>query len=281
MAKKSTTRTPKPERPFPTREEVLAFIAQNPGQSGKREISRAFGIKGADRIPLKALLKDLAEAGAVDKRRGKLIRSGDLPPVTVLEVTGRDRDGELTAEPAEWFEEQGAPPKILVARGHGKGPTAGAGDRILARLSKEGAGDGYAYTARIIKLLAAKPATVLGVYRETPGGPQLEPVDRKQKALAIERDGLKGAKEGDLVSVTVSRSGRYGLDRARVTEVIGSMKNEKAVSLIAILSHDIPHVFPNEVIAEADAAKPATMKNREDWRDLAAGHHRPGRRQGS
>ncbi|WP_425284958.1 ribonuclease R [Bauldia litoralis] len=267
LAKKPTSAT-RTERPFPTREEVLAFIAENPGESGKREISRAFGIKGADRIPLKALLKDLAESGAIDKRRGSLIRSGDLPPVTVLEVTSRDRDGELTAEPAEWFEEQGPAPKVLVARGHGKGPTAGAGDRILARLSKEGAGEGYAYTARIIKLLAAKPATVLGVYRETPRGPQLEPVDRKQKALEIERDGIKGAKDGDLVSVTVSRRGRYGMDLARVTEVIGSMRNEKAVSLIAILSHDIPHVFPDDVIAEADKAKPATMKDREDWRDL-------------
>ena len=46
------------------------------------------------------------------------------------------------------------------------------------------------------------------------------------------------------------------------------MKNEKAVSLIAIHAHGIPHVFPPEVLAEAEAAKPATLPDREDWRDL-------------
>ena len=267
MAKKARTKTEKPDRPLPTRDEILAFIADHPGKAGKREIARAFGIKGADRIALKAALKDLSEEGVVEKRRGKLKRSGDLPPVTVLQVTGRDTDGELIAEPMEWFEEQGAPPKVLIAPVRGKGPPAGVGDRVLARLSKEGA-DGYDYTARIIKTLASKPATVLGVVRQTPGGGRIEPVDRKQKELIVDADGLKGAKEGDLVSVTVSRSGRYGLDRARVSEVIGSMKNEKAVSLIAILSHGIPHEFPPEVLAEAEAAKPATMRNREDWREL-------------
>lgn len=38
--------------------------------------------------------------------------------------------------------------------------------------------------------------------------------------------------------------------------------------MIAIHAHGIPHVFPAPVIAEADAAKPATMSHREDWRSL-------------
>jgi ribonuclease R len=267
VAKKSRTAAKKPDRPLPTRNEVLAYIADHPGRAGKREIARAFGIKGGDRIALKAILKDLSEEGVVAKRRGKLTRSGDLPPVTVLEVTGRDPDGELIAEPVEWPEERGTPPRILIAPVRGKGPPAGIGDRLLARLSREAA-DGFDYSARIIKLLARKPAMALGVVRETPGGARIEPVDRKQKELVVDADGLKGAKEGDLVAVTVSRSGRYGLDRARVGEVIGSMKNEKAVSLIAILSHGIPYEFPPEVLTEAETAKPATTRSREDWREL-------------
>ena len=46
------------------------------------------------------------------------------------------------------------------------------------------------------------------------------------------------------------------------------MKSEKAVSLIAILAHGIPHVFPPEVLKEAEAAKPAPLKGREDWREM-------------
>ena len=46
------------------------------------------------------------------------------------------------------------------------------------------------------------------------------------------------------------------------------MTSEKAVSMIAIHAHDIPHIFPQAVLAEAEAAKPATLAGREDWRDL-------------
>src|SRR5690349_4364698 len=137
MAKKpKTARSP---APLPTREQVLAFIAENPGEAGRREIARAFGIKGgADKIALKALLKDLASDGAVETRRGRLKRPGDLPPVAVLEVTGRDRDGELLAAPAEWPGEEGDPPRIVLARGREPGPAPGIGDRVLARLSSSG-----------------------------------------------------------------------------------------------------------------------------------------------
>src|SRR5690606_31944944 len=55
---------------------------------------------------------------------------------------------------------------------------------------------------------------------------------------------------------------------AKVRERLGSIKSEKAVSLIAIHAHGIPNSFPAAVIAAADAAKPATVEGREDWREL-------------
>ncbi|MGZ5829830.1 MAG: ribonuclease R, partial [Xanthobacteraceae bacterium] len=76
------------------------------------------------------------------------------------------------------------------------------------------------------------------------------------------------AEDGDLVAAEVARSGRYGLPSARVKERLGSLKSERAVSLIAINAHGIPSVFGREAIAEADAARPATLAGREDWRDV-------------
>ncbi len=266
MARKPRPTESKEDRPLPTRDEILAFIADHPGKAGRREIVRAFGIKGNDRRALNALLKSLSTEGPVERRKGRLARPGDLPPVGVLQIIGRDADGELLGEPIEWPAEQGAPPKVLVTTARGT-RAPGIGDRVLARLMP-GGGDEAAYGARVIKLLERKPGIVLGVVRLGPGGAQIEPVDRKQKALVIDADGLGKAKEGDLVSVTVTRSGRYGLDRAVIGEVIGSMKNEKAVSLIAILSHAIPFEFPQAALDEAGAAKPATMKDRDDWREL-------------
>ena len=43
---------------------------------------------------------------------------------------------------------------------------------------------------------------------------------------------------------------------------------EKAISLIAINTHDIPQVFSPSALREAEEAKPATLQGREDWRDV-------------
>ena len=262
----------KTQRPgLPTREQILAFIADHPGEAGKREIARAFGITGAARIPLKAMLKELAGEGLIERRRNRLKRPEDLPSVTVLEITGRDSDGEFLARPTDWSDaEGGPPPPIVLAAGRDRrGPAPGIGDHVLARLTPDEAADGgIAYEARVIKLIARKPATVLGVVRDIPGGMRIEPVDRKQREMVLDADATGKAKEGDLVSVTVVGTGRYGPAKARIAEIIGPMKGEKAVSMIAIHAHGIPHVFPREVITEAEAAKPATLDHREDWRDL-------------
>lgn len=269
MAKKPPKKKKtKAERPFPTREQIVQYIAENPDRSGKRDIARAFGVTGGARIALKALLKDLVDEGQVEKKRRRLSQPGKLPPVTVRVVTGRDKDGELIAEPADWPEEDGPPPTAVIAVGRrDKGPTPGIGDRVLARLSDGEAGSS-SYLARVIKTLERRPEAVLGVVRVLDQGARIEPVDRKQKSLIVEAGGLGKAREGDLVSVETTRSGRYGLATARVKEIIGSMKSEKAVSLIAIHTHGIPHVFPSEVLKEAEAARPARRAGRDDWRKI-------------
>jgi ribonuclease R len=271
LAKKPSARPKsKAERPFPTREQILQYITENPDHSGKRDIARAFGVTGGGRIALKAIIKDLLNEGRVEKNRQQLTRAGDLPPVSVLAVTGRDNDGELVAEPVEWPDERGAPPTAIIAidRRRKGAPSPGIGDRVLARLSP-GAPDGSPYAAKVIKVLERRPTSALGVVRVLPHGARLEPIDRKQKEIAIEAGGLGEAKEGDLVAVETTRSGRYGLATGRVQEVIGSMKSEKAVSLIAIHAHGIPHVFPDAALKDAQSAKPAPGTGRDDWRKLA------------
>jgi ribonuclease R len=88
--------------PFPTKEQVLAFIRESNGPVGKREIARAFHLKGADRIPLKAMLKELEKEGQVDRgRKRQLAAAGVLPEVTVVQVIGPDVDGDLWARPID------------------------------------------------------------------------------------------------------------------------------------------------------------------------------------
>ena len=53
---------------LPTKEEILNWISENPTLTAKRDIAKAFGIKGAARIDLKRLLKELEAEGHLAKR---------------------------------------------------------------------------------------------------------------------------------------------------------------------------------------------------------------------
>ncbi|MFZ1681895.1 MAG: ribonuclease R, partial [Rhizobiaceae bacterium] len=77
---------------MPSREDILAFIRDNPERAGKREIARAFGLKGVERRELAALLETLADDGLAERSARKFRPRGVLPPVGVLEIFGRDSD---------------------------------------------------------------------------------------------------------------------------------------------------------------------------------------------
>jgi len=260
---------------LPSREDLTAFIANASGKVGKREIAQAFNIKGGDRIWLKQMLKDLEIEGAVDRRGKRVHKAGQLPPMVMADVIKRDRDGELIAVPTEWDEdEHGSIPTIVImpARKPKPGmPAAGVGDRVLLRVDPLKSGDIHRYAGRVTKILAKKQAQVLGIFRSLPdGGGRLVPVDKKSRGdeLQINPGDENGAQDGDLIAASIVKHGRFGLPHAKVKERLGSIKSEKAVSLIAIHAHNIPNEFPKAVIDEAEAAKPATLAGREDWRDL-------------
>ena len=257
---------------LPSKQDILDFLASTTGEAGKREIARAFGVKGSDRIALKALLRDMTDDGLIGGSRRKLSRPGILPPVTVLEITGRDRDGEFVAKPASWDEEHGPPPRILMVESRREaGPTAGVGDRVLARITPLGAEAGYPYQARTIKKLPRTAGrSLLGIFRALPGGTGvIDPVDRKQlREWPVPRGSTGDAENGELVRFELARSGRFGVQGARVIERVGSPSAQRATSLIAIHAHGIPDVFPQAALAEADAAKEPDLKRREDLRHL-------------
>ncbi len=273
---------------MPTREEILAFIAREKtlaadvGRSasekiGKREIARAFAIKGADRITLKAILKTLEADGDIERSAHGLIQPGALPPILVADITARDRDGEFIATPAEWERERsGAAPKILLRsprRTRDKQPVAGLGDRVLVRVepAREATRGEPAWSGRVIKILPRAKTRALGVFRAgREGGGVVLPVDKKNRGreYAIKAVDVNGACDGDLVAIEPLREGQYGVPAARILERLGSIASEKAVSLIAIHTHNIPDVFSPQALSEAERARAAPMGQREDWRSL-------------
>jgi len=256
---------------LPSKQEILDFLATATGEAGKREIARAFGVKGGDRIALKALLRDMTEDGLIAGSRRKLMRPGTLPPVTVLEIVSRDADGEFVAKPATWDAEHGPAPRILMAESkREEGPVAGIGDRVLARITQLGADSDYPYQARTIKRLARARGSVLGIFRALPGsGGVIDPVDRKQlKEWPVPRGQTNEAESGELVRFELTRSSRMGVQTARVTERLGNPAAQQMTSLIAVHAHGIPDVFSEAALAEAQAATEPDLKRREDLRHL-------------
>jgi ribonuclease R len=259
---------------LPSKADILAFIGNKPGKVGTREIARAFGLKNALRADLKRLLRELAAEGSIEKRRKKLHQPGTLPSTVLADVTSRDSDGDLIATPDEWDEEaHGAAPKIRIhlPRKSRPGEAAGVGDRVLLRIEETEEDDGIRHSGRVIKIIDHPKHRVLWIFRKTShGGGRLEPVDKKMlgKELAIPAGATANAEDGDLIAVETSRTPRLGLPTGRVVERLGSLKSERAVSLIAIHAHGIPSVFRRETQLEADAARPATLQGREDWRHV-------------
>lgn len=277
MARK--TRSDDEATPFPTREAILRFIAEQPAKATKRDIARAFDVKGDARVALKHLLRELEQDGLIERRQRRLGQPGALPPVLVCEVVDKDDQGDLFAEPASADEaEDSAPtPRLLVVtseRRRAPGvPALGIGDRFLGRIVDMP--PDYETVARaavrVMKLLERKPEGILGVLRAMTGGARLSPISKRnqQAEILIPDDLLGGAEDGDLVSVAIVRTNRAGLSHGRVLEKVGSLKSEKAVSMIAIHANEIPHIFPGAALEEAEAAEPAGLGGREDWRDLA------------
>lgn len=257
---------PKPQPGLPSREQILRFIQDSPGAVGKREIAKHFGLHGADKIALKALLKDMTDEGLVDMAPGRAFhKHGGLPKVTVLRVAAVEGD-TIWAVPDRW-EGSGPAPRLRMMEKGRKG-ALGIGDRILSRTEERGSG----HVAHPMKKLQAGGETIIGVLvADTgPGGKPitwLRPADKRARFDFAVSD-MGEAQIGDLVRAELS--GRGPATKARVIAVIGDPFAPRSLSMIAIARHEIPHVFNDETLEEAErAAKlPLTPDGREDLRDL-------------
>jgi ribonuclease R len=252
--------------PFPTKEQVLAFIRESEGPVGKREIARAFHLKGADRIPLKALLKELEKEGQVDRTRRQLAAAGQLPEVTVVQVIGPDSDGDLWARPVDQRPDD-AEPKIVIVDDRKIDRPLGAGDRVLVSLKQT---DADVYEARAIRRLESRAQRVVGLFEKGRDGfGRLTPTDKRIKTeFQVHPRDIGTAKSGDIVIVEAEPARRLGTPKARVVERIGRADEPRSISLISIAEHQIPFQFSPAALAQAKEAGPATLGKRTDLRPV-------------
>ena len=257
-----------PEKPkiqpgLPTAKQILEFVASSPTPAGKREIARHFGLKGQEKIALKALLRDMTDEGLIDGEKRAFHRMGGVPKVTVLRVMVIE-DGEAFAIPDNWSPDDASPPPRLRLVEKGSRSALKVGDRVLARTEEAGAG----WRAFPMKKLPASEEQLLGVVEiDGAGKGWLAPVDKRVRNASPIVD-LGGAEAGNLVlAEPAGRSNRAGV---KVTAILGDPLAPRAFSLIAIHKHGIPNLFDEETLEEAQlAAKlPLNAEKREDLRHL-------------
>jgi ribonuclease R len=135
---------------------------------------------------------------------------------------------------------------------------------VLARTEEAGKG----WRAHPIKKLPASAEAMLGVVEADGAGRHwLAPVDKRIRNSAPLKD-LGEAEVGQLVlAEPIGRGAKAGM---KVIEVLGDPLAPRAYSLIAIHKYGIPHVFPEETLAEAEAATklPLSEDHREDLREV-------------
>ena len=210
------------------------------------------------------------DAGAKRGRRNKIRNGkgagrGELPPVTVLDIAEITDDGDGTGVPVEERLDKEVEITVLAERRQGR--TFSQGDRVLAKLARTGPGR---YEARVIRKLERHRSTVFGTVAKGRGGFLLEPAERNARGVfdlepADRKTPFAG---GDLVEAEVPRAGGYGRKRARVTRNLGPASAPGAFSALAIAEFGIRHVFPEEVLAEAEMARKPTLGKRTDLRGI-------------
>jgi ribonuclease R len=241
---------------LPSREAILAFVAEAQTPVGKREIARAFGLKGEAKAELKALLQAMEEEGALAHGRGRqLHRAGHLPRVAVLKVVSGG--ARPIAEPELWDRPEVRPRVKLAPGQRGLAP----GDRVLTRIEERADG----YHGRPIKKLGSGHVRVLGLARQVDGALRLQPVDRRlRRDMPLRAD--RQIEPGTLVAAEVS--GQGGRAVAHLVEELGDPLAPRSLSLIAIEAKGIPHQFSGEALAEAEAAAQRPLGARTDLAHL-------------
>ena len=248
----------------------MEFVRENPGRASRREIARAFHIKNDARPELTRLIQELRKEGLMESgRRARPTggRGDALPEMLVLEVTAIDPDGEVLAKPLVW-DRKDQPPRIYLAPAAKPGlPAFGIGDRVLARLARDGA---HSFLATPIRAIEQAPERVVGIFEKgQDGGGRIRPADRRNRDEYRVMAGDTGdARGGEMVEAELLPAHRYGQRQARVVERLGLLGEPRSVSLIAIRQLGIPTECSGQALAEAQAARPVALDARAELRDL-------------
>jgi ribonuclease R len=253
---------------LPHIDEVYKYIAESDNPQSKRDVVKAFQIKGDDRRLIKQYLRQLEQDGKIVKQgKDGYSLPNALPTVTMIRITDIDIDGDVFAEPMDWDEAiHGPKPRIeLLSNAPVK-----VGDRALASLKKY---NEKLYEGKLIRRIDRERATVMGQIAKTARGYIVKPIHKKAKYdFDVSEADLNGAQPNDLILGEVMPSRGIKNRKIKVIEVLGSRDDVNAISLIALHEAGMHEKFLDKVIEETKNLKVPPLEKgkfkREDLRHI-------------
>ena len=244
---------------------IIEFINSCPSPPSPRDISRAFKLPVEQRAPLRRLLREMAEAGKIDRREGRRVATPDqLPEVTVLELVSFDDNGDGLARPTGSYDGDLPEIRVILSRKAGRAPAIG--QTILARLARTGPAH---YEARIIRVLERQQQRLFGVVETAAKGLMLVPAERgKRHPVNLQSSADFPCNAGDLVEAEMVSSRGYLGKMARIVRNLGPVDQKGAFSALALAEFGIRHVFPETALTESRGLRVPPAKGRNDLRDM-------------
>jgi ribonuclease R len=260
-----------------------------PGSASlKQSITDLLRKRGSRMLPVKEIWERLGDPEVareqVDRAVDELEQNGVIIAVrgkrySLLEFTPY-HSGQIRVHPDGYgtvFGGGGEEPDVFIDRRVMKG--AMNGDLVIVRVDKHSP---KYHTIRQRKLIVGEVAqvlrrahrTVVGRFHTDPDQPFVTPFDsRLDHDIVIGRDDTMDARDEEMVNVEIDRypDRTSHIARGRVVEVLG-MIGEPGVDIeLVIRKFHIPHNFPAEVLAAADAipddVKPEEIAKRVDMRE--------------
>ncbi len=254
-----------------TSEILLKYMRDMDTPMTKRELAKAFGLKGVDRIALKDAIRDLMNAGQIQKTAQKtyaITNENNIPAVAVFQVIKVTLDGEVFARPIGNPDLEKLLPDPILIETRGK-KSCGENDRILVKIKTDDDGQYYGMMMRSLGETISK--TICGRAVQTNKGWIIEPVnksDRETYKLINPSDDLI---DGHLVEVALEKEdGRGALKTsiAKLKSIIGHDDDPRAISLIAMYEKGLTAEFPDEVLVETEGMTVPELGKREDLRNI-------------
>jgi ribonuclease R len=249
------------DNPIPSRELILAHLAERGSPASREQLVEEFGLDTEDQ--LEALRRRLRAM----ERDGQLIytRRGTYAPVDKLDlICGRisgHRDGFGFLVPDDGSDDLFLSPAQMRL--------VFDGDRALVRvagLDRRGRREGG-----IVEVISRAHESIVGRYYEENGiGFVVADNPKIQQEVLVTPGRTAGARVGQFVEIKITHwpTSRFQ-PQGDIIEVIGNYMAPGMEIDVALRSYDIPHVWPEAVIKEARKLKPEVdEKDKEKRVDL-------------